>query len=145
MSGGVKFLPIRSYAMLRLPGGAHHRIEIMVIGAAAAEIAGERKASLVARRFGSHLEERNRGHDLAGRAETALRRQFLDESLLHRVQFAIGAFQALNGGDLAATQRMRQRRARGIRHIINQDGAATAPATIAAKLGAVEAALVALR
>src|SRR5258706_15952685 len=138
MSGGVKFLPISSYAMFRLPGGAHRRIEIMVIGPGAAEIAGERKASVVAGRFWSHLEERNRGHDLAGRAETALRRQFLDESLLHRVQFAIGAFQALNGGDLAATQRMRQRRARVMRYIVDQDGAGAALATIAAKLGAGE-------
>src|SRR6266849_9547949 len=104
MSGGVKFLPIRSYAMLRLPGGAHHRIEIMIVGAAAAEIAGERKASLVARRFGVHLEERDRRHDLAGRAETTLRREFLDKGLLHRVQFAIAAFQPLDGRNLAATQ-----------------------------------------
>src|SRR5258705_13982766 len=100
MSGGVKFLPIRSYAMLRLPGGAHHRIEIIVIGGAEAEIAGERKASLVARRFGIHLEKRDRRHDLAGRAEAALGREFLDESLLHRVQFAIGALQPLDGRDL---------------------------------------------
>src|SRR6266566_9122027 len=118
MSGGVKFLPIRSYAMLRLPGGAHHRIEIMVISAAAAEIAGERKAGLVARRFGVHLEERDPRHDLAGRAEAALGRELFDESLLHRVQFAIGAFQPLDGRDLAATQPMRQRRAGVVRYVI---------------------------
>src|SRR5215468_5018296 len=111
MSGGVKFLPIRSYAMLRLPGGAHHRIEIMIVGAAAAEIAGERETRLVARRLGVHLEQSDRRHDLARRTETALGREFLDEGLLHRMQFAVRAFPPLAGRNLAAAQRMGERRA----------------------------------
>src|SRR5215813_4946334 len=131
MSGGVKFLPIRSYAILRLPGGAHHRIEIMVIGAAAAEIARHRMASLVARRFGVHLEQGDRRDDLAGRAEAALRREFLDEGFLHRVQLAIRALQAFDGRDFAATQRMRQRRTGMVRYIVDQYRACATLAAIA--------------
>src|SRR5215468_9630542 len=145
MSGGVKFLPIRSYAMLRLPGGAHHRIGIMVIGTAAAEIAGHRQADLIARRFGVYLEERDGRHDLAGRAEAALGRELLNERLLHRVQFAIGAFQPLDGRDLAATQRMGQRRAGVVRDVVDQHRAGAAFTAIAAELGAGEAELVAQR
>src|SRR5580693_8451194 len=111
MSGGVKFLPIRSYAISRLPGCAHDRVEIMVVGAASAEVAGQRVTHLVAGRFRIDLEKGNRRHDLAGSTEAALRRQLLDECFLHRMQLAVRAFEALDGGDLAAAQRVSERRA----------------------------------
>src|SRR5215831_6869599 len=111
MSGGVKFLPMRSYAMSRLPGGPHDRIEIVIVGAAAAEIARERVARLVAGRLRIGLEQCHRRHDLTRRAEAALRRKLVDEGLLHLVQLTVRAFEPFDGRDLAPTQRMRERRA----------------------------------
>src|SRR5712691_5087243 len=100
-----------SYAMSRLPSGPHDRVEIVVVGAAAAEIAGERVARLVAGRLRIGLEQRHARHDLAGRAEAALRSKLVDERLLHLVQLAVRTLEPFDGHDLAATQRMGQRRA----------------------------------
>src|SRR5215467_244390 len=111
MSGGVKFLPMRSYAMSRLPSGPHDRIEIVIVGTAPTEIAGECVARLVARRLRIGLEQRHRRHDLARRAEAALRSKLVNVRLLHLVQLTVRTLEPLDGGDLAATQRMGQRRA----------------------------------
>src|SRR4029078_3469611 len=72
-SGGVKFFPTSLYAMSRLPGGMHHRLQIMVIGAAAAQVAGHRVARLLDRGFRIGMQQSARRHDLARRAEAALR------------------------------------------------------------------------
>src|SRR5262245_31862952 len=109
MSGGMKFLPMRSYAMSRLPSGPHDRVEIVVVGTAPTEIAGERVARLIARRLWIALEQRHRRHDLARRAEAALRRQLVNERLLHLVQLAVRTLEPFDGHDLAATQCMRER------------------------------------
>src|SRR6516164_5439990 len=145
MSGGVKFLPIKSYAMSRLPGGAHHRVEIMVIGAAAAEIARHRVARLLARGLWIGLQQAYRRHDLPRRAEAALRSEFVDESLLHRMQLAIRAFEPFDGGDLAPAQRVGQRRAGMMRNVVDEHCAGAAFAAVAAELRAGEAKLVAQR
>ena len=67
-----------------------HALQIIVIGATPAEIAGQRLAHLVDGRIRVGLEQRHRRHHLAGRAKAALRRQFGDEGLLHLVKFAVG-------------------------------------------------------
>src|SRR5437016_9774819 len=134
MSGGVKFLPMRSYAMSRLPSGPHDRVEIVVVGTAPAEITGERVARLVAGRLRIGLEQRHARHDLARRAEAALRSKLIDEGLLHLVQLAVRTLEPFDGGDLAATQRMRQRRAGMMRHVVDQHGAGAAFTAVAAEL-----------
>src|SRR5215510_16350845 len=108
MSGGMKFLPMRSYAMSRLPSGPHDRIEIVIVGTAPTEIAGECVARLVARRLRIGLEQGHGRHDLARRAEAALRSKLVDERLLHLVQLAIRTLEPFDGHDLATTQRVRQ-------------------------------------
>src|ERR1700757_2931626 len=105
MSGGVKFLPMRSYSMSRLPGGPHDRIEIVIIGAAAAEIAGERVTRFVASGLRIGLEQRHRRHDLPRRAEAALRRKLVDEGLLPLVQLAVRPLEPFDGRHLAPAQR----------------------------------------
>src|SRR5437879_268526 len=105
MSGGVKFFPIRSYAMSRLPRRAHYGIEIVVIGTAAAEIAGQRMTGFVPRRLRIDLEQGYGRHNLAGRAKAALGRELLDKGPLHFVQLPIGAFEPFDGGDFAPTER----------------------------------------
>src|SRR5690606_20070258 len=99
-SCGMKSRPRCLCAMvdlLQAAGRAHHGIEVVVVGAAAAQVAGHGLARLLARGRGIPLQQRHRGHDLPRRAEAALRAQLLDEGLLHRVQRAIGPAQALDG------------------------------------------------
>src|SRR5215469_5613367 len=106
--------------MSRLPGGAHYRVEIMIVGAAAAEIAGHRVARLLARRLRIDFEQAHRRHDLARRAEAALRSKLFDESLLHRMEFAVRAFQPFDGGYPAPAQRVGQCRAGVMRKVIDE-------------------------
>src|SRR5215470_6793244 len=142
MSGGVKFLPMRSYAMSRLPSGPHDRVEIVIVRTAPTEIAGECVARLVARRLRIALEQRHGRHDLARRAEAALRRELVDEGLLHFVQLAVRTLEPFDGHDLAATQRVGQRRAGVMWNVVKQHGAGAAFTAVATELGAGEAELV---
>src|SRR5712691_7779340 len=94
ISAGVKFLPMRLYAISSLPGCAHDGFEVMVVGPAPAEIAGHREARFVHGRLGVVLQQRNRRYDLAGGTEAALRREFVDHGLLHLVQLAVRSLYA---------------------------------------------------
>src|SRR5215207_7582963 len=60
------------------------------IGAAAAEIAAEAALDLRRSRIWMLVEKCLASHDEARRAETALLRVVIDESLLHRVKIAVG-------------------------------------------------------
>ena len=69
------------------------------------------------------------------RAETALRPQFVDHRLLHRMQLPIGSFQALNRTDRAISHRVSQRRARVRGDAVKQHRAGAAFGPVATKLG----------
>src|SRR5579871_6055359 len=144
-STGTKFLPTRLYAISSLPGCAHDGLEVVVVGSAPADVAGHGAPRLVDRRLRGVFQECDGRDDLPGRTEAALRSEFLDHGLLHGMQFAVRPLDAFDGGDLAATDRVGQRRARIGRHIIEHDGAVAAFGMIAAELGAGEAQLVAQR
>ena len=86
------------------------RAEDIVIGAASAEVARERRGDLLARRRrraargAPRVVERSRLDNEAGRAETALQRVEGHEGALHRMQF-VGA-DAFDGGDGPARRRL---------------------------------------
>src|ERR1700681_4019312 len=96
---GTKFLPMRLYAISSLPRCAHDGLQVMIIGAAPAQIAGHCEPRLVNRGLRVVLQQGDGGHHLAGGTEAALRPQLLDHRLLHLVQFAVRAFDAFDGGD----------------------------------------------
>ena len=144
-SCGMKSLPMCLKLLTRHPrfsGGTHDAVEIVVVGAAATQIARHRQARLVTRGLGIVFEQRDRRHHLPGRAEPTLRRELGDERLLHRVQLAIGAGQALDGHHLARAHRVRERRTGDMADIVDEHGAGAAFAPVAPKFGAGESELV---
>src|SRR6478735_2781214 len=102
-SCGRKSCPSSLCAMvdLRAAGGTHDGVQVIVVGAATAQVPRHGMPRLFTRRFRVLLQQRHGGDHLAGRAEAALRTELVNECLLHRVQFAIGAAQPLDGHDLA--------------------------------------------
>src|SRR5262249_56527497 len=86
----------------------HHRVENLVVVAAAAQVARQRMRKLLARGIGTPLEEADRAHDETRHAECALESLFVDDRALNRVQGSIGVRQALNRLNSAAAYRMRQ-------------------------------------
>ena len=68
-----------------------------------------------------------------------------DERLLQRVQFAVLAFQALDGGERCAVGLDREHEAAADGLAVDQDGAGTADAVLTAEVGAGEAAVLAKR
>src|SRR5512139_1071326 len=100
-SCGMKSWPSSLCAMVdlrRVAGRTHDGVQVVVVGATAAQVARHGVARFLARWPGILLQQHHRGDHLARRAEAALRTQFVDEGLLHGVQLAIGAPQALDGG-----------------------------------------------
>src|SRR5262249_30823478 len=100
-STGTKFLPMRLYAISSLPGCAHDGFEVVVVGAAPADVAGHGASRLVNRGLGVVLQERDGGDHLTRRTEAALWPEFLDHRLLHRVELAARPLDAFDRGDLA--------------------------------------------
>src|SRR5271154_11109 len=125
-STGVKFLPMRLYAISSLPGCAHDGFEVMVVGPASTEIAGHGEARFVDGRLGFVLQQRTRRHDLAGGTEAALRTEFLHHGLLDLVQLAVRPFDAFDGGDLAPADVVGERRAGIGRDIVDHHRAVAA-------------------
>src|SRR5690606_19826291 len=110
-SWGMKSCPrclCATMDLLRPAGRAHHRIEVVVVGTAAAQVAGHGQPRFLARGRRILLQQRHGGDHLARRAEATLRTQLVDESLLYRMQFAVGAAQALDGDHLAAAHAVRE-------------------------------------
>src|SRR5215471_2191608 len=81
--------------------GGHHRVQVIVVRAAAAQVARQRVPRLVARRLRVRLEQRDRRHDLARGAEAALRAELVDHRLLHRMQLAVRPLEAFDRHDRA--------------------------------------------
>src|SRR4051812_28287598 len=81
--------------------GETTRIQDVLIGAAAAEVAAHRAPNLVVRRGRTLVEQSPHAHDLAGGAEAALVAIGLDEGALDRVE-RVAIAQPLDRADLAA-------------------------------------------
>src|SRR5580658_9514439 len=144
-SWGSKFWPISLYAMSRLPGRTHDASQVVVVGAAPAEIAGHREARLFHRRVRIVVQQRDSGHHLSAGTESALRSELGDECRLHLVQLAVRSLDAFDRGDLAVTHAVRQRRTGIHGDSLDDDGAGAAFAMIAAELRAGQTELVADR
>src|SRR6266851_3174520 len=112
-----------------------NRVQDLLIPRAAAEVAGERLANLVSRRFGVVVQQRLRCEQDAGRAVAALRGAELSESLLQRVELR-PARKPLDGRDRAAFDLDRQQQAAQLRPSVHEDTACPAFAQLAAVLGA---------
>src|SRR4029450_7201437 len=106
--------------VLRRP---HHRIENLVVVAAAAQIARQSARKLRARGIWTLLEEADRAHDEARHAEGALESLFVDNSALNRMQTAVSARQALNRQNTAAAYGVGQHRAGVARDVVDEYGA----------------------
>src|SRR5580765_884405 len=87
------------------------RLDDVVIAGAAADVAVERLANLVFVRLRVLLQQVDRRHHHAGRAEPALQSVALAERRLHRVQLAVLAAEALDRRDLGALDLQREHRA----------------------------------
>ena len=113
-----------------------HRLGDPGIGAAAAEIAAHALADALGIVAGLPLlDQADRAHDLAGRAEAALQAVMGDEGGLHRMQL-IAARDALDGEDVGAVVADRQRQARIDAPAVDQHRAGAALAAVASLLGA---------
>src|SRR5687767_285172 len=91
--------PMPLLAMASAPhvrGGRLDRLDDIVIAGAAAQIAIEPLPDLPLRGIRLALEQVDRAHDHARRAEAALQRMVLAKGRLHRVQLAVPG-QALDG------------------------------------------------
>src|SRR5690606_1970868 len=108
------------------------------VSRAAAEVAGERLADLLARGRWVALEQRVGGHENAGRAEAALRGAVLAEGGLERVRLA-GAREAFDGGDIPALGLPDGGQAGEYGLSVEEDGAGATVALVATLFGAGQA------
>ena len=109
--------------------------DVLVAGAAA-EIAFELFADhVVAEIVALAMDQVDRGHDHAGRAEAALQAVVLAERLLHRMQGRAVGGQALDGPDLMPVSHDRQRGAGLDRLAVEMHDAGAALRGIAADMG----------
>ena len=108
------------------------------IGAAAAEVAAHAFADAIGIVAGlAFVDEADRAHDLARRAEAALEAVMGDEGGLHRMeQVALG--ETFDGDDLSAVEAGGERQARIDAPAVDQHRAGAALAAVAALLGAGE-------
>src|SRR6266540_6480330 len=67
-------------------GGCQDRLDDLVVASTAAEVAHHPLLDLLLGRTGHLVQQRAGGHDLAGRADAALKAAVLDEGALDRVQ-----------------------------------------------------------
>src|SRR5262245_61381407 len=123
----------------------HHRIEDLVVVAAAAQIARQPARKLRARGIRTTLEEADRAHDEARHAERALESLSVDNGALNRMQRSVGARQALDRQHTSAAYGVGQHGARVARDVVDEDRARAALRAIAAEFRAGEAQLVAER
>src|SRR5690606_11013393 len=117
--------------LLHLLGRVLDRLDDVHVAGAPAEVAGDRLPDLRFRRVRVTLQQGNRRHHHARRAEAALEPVLLPEALLHRVEFAV-LLKPLDGTDLAAVGLHREDGARLDRYSVEMDGAGTATGGVAA-------------
>src|SRR5262245_388673 len=124
------------------PGGAQHRANDAVMGAAAAEIACERRAHIRLVRLRIAVEQLLGRHDHAVGTVAALRGLLLDEGGLQRMRIRDRA-EPFDGGDLARRYRADRGDAGARCLAVDQHGAGAALRQSTAELGAVELEIVA--
>jgi hypothetical protein len=112
------------------------------IGSAAANVALERAANFGFVGLWTFLEEADAREDHAGRAISALERVLIEEGLLNWMKPPV-LFEALDGGDLFASDRENAGDAGAHGRAVDQDGAGAALALAASVLGAGEGEVVA--
>src|SRR5439155_3527778 len=92
-------------------GDLSDRSDDVRIRTATTEVAAHELADLLIRTRSSLLQQRDRRHDLPGRAVAALKAVMADERLLHRMQPSVSR-QAFDAGHLPALALGRKRQAR---------------------------------
>ena len=117
--------------------GAQHRGDDAIVGAAAAEIAGQRLAHVGLGRLRLAVEQFLGRHDHAVDAVAALRGLLVDEGLLQRMRLVDRA-EPFDGGDLGVAERADRGDAGAHRLAVDQHRAGAALREPAAELGAVE-------
>src|SRR3990170_8349197 len=110
-------------------GGADGGNDVLVPGAPA-EVALDGVPDLVIGRIGVALEQVDRGHDHARRAEPALEAVLLPECVLHRMELIAGG-DAFDGPDAGAIRLDGEHRARLDRSAVHLDRARPALARVA--------------
>src|SRR6185312_6916596 len=121
-------------AVPRVLRRTHHRVEDLVVVAAAAQIARQPARKLRARGIWTTLEEADRAHDESRHAERALESLFVDNGALNGMQPSIVARQALYRHDSAAAYGVGQYGAGVARYVVDEDGARAAFRPIATEL-----------
>ena len=112
-----------------------HRLGDSLIGAAAAEISAHAFAHALRIVAGlTFLDQTDRAHDLAGRAEPALQAVMGDKGLLHRMK-PVALRHAFDREDVGAVVTDREREARIDPASVDDDRAGAALAAVAALLG----------
>src|SRR5664279_5901967 len=138
---GAGFFFLAATLLPHRRGGREHGAPDLRVRATAAEIAAHPAVDVVFSGIGVPLEQRERGHDLAGGAHAALERIVLHEGGLERVELpACG--DALDRTDLGALARGGQREA-GVRRVAvdpHRAGAALAAPAHVFRAGEVQAA-----
>ena len=116
--------------------GVEHRVRDPGIGPAPAQVSAHAFAHALRVVAGlPFLDQADRAHDLAGRAEPALQAVMRDESGLDGMQF-VAASDALDGEDVGAVVADRQSQARIDPPAVDQDRTRAALAAVASLLGA---------
>src|SRR6266852_5613047 len=118
-------------------GARRDRLNDVLITGAAAEIAFELFANgVLAEIVALAVDDINRGHDHAGRAEAALQAMMLAERLLHRMQRRAVGGKTLDGLDLLPVSHDRERGAGFDRLAVEMHDAGAALRGVAADMGA---------
>src|SRR3979490_2036486 len=130
-------MTLRAVGVRHRLGARRDRLDDVLVAGAAAEIAFELFADgVVAEVVALAVDEIDRGHDHAGRAETALQAVMLAERLLHRMQRRAVGGEALDGLDLVPVSHDRERGAGFDRLAVEMHDAGAALRGVAADMGA---------
>src|SRR4051794_9282035 len=116
------------------PGRLLHGADDALVTGAPAQVAGQAGADLLVARVRVRLEERRGGHDEPGGTETTLEAVALPEGPLHRGQGLGVRGQPLDRGDLRILHLDAQHQAGTNCLPVDEDGAGTADAVLAAEV-----------
>ena len=119
-------------------GGQCNGLDDLGVAGAAADVAGDGLDDLRARRRGIAGQQRMRGEDHRRRAIAALHAVGLAERVLNGRELARPRRHALDGGDGIAVGLHREHQARAHRRAVDEHGAGTADAVLAAGMRAGE-------
>src|ERR1700678_412451 len=101
----------------------HQSGENLVVVLATAQVPRDAMRQLGSGGIGICFQKSNGGHNEAGHTERALEALFVNDTLLHRMQFPVGARQSFDSQNLPVAYRMCENRASVVRYIVNEDRA----------------------